>query len=179
MAIEDTSVSSGGAETVLWKGHSSQWVHFWYYLFCVVLAVGIVVAGVFTAGAALVGLVVPVGMWGVRWWMTKTTEYELTTQRFKTRSGILNRKLDELELFRVRDYGMDQPLMLRIFGLGNITMMTSDASSPTVALRAIADVESVREKLRSAVQTERDRRRVRALDMVDGEGRDHDHGALD
>jgi hypothetical protein len=48
-----------------------------------------------------------------------------------------------------------------------------------VALRAIADVEAVREKLRSAVQTERDRRRVRALDMVDGEGRDHDHGALD
>ena len=111
--------------------------------------------------------------------MTKTTEYELTTQRFKTRSGILNRKLDELELFRVRDYGMDQPLMLRIFGLGNITMMTSDASSPTVVLRAIADVEAVREKLRSAVQTERDRRRVRALDMVDGEGREHDHGALD
>jgi hypothetical protein len=31
-------------------------------------------------------------------------------------------------------------------------------------------VEAVREKLRSAVQTERDRRRVRALDMGDGEG---------
>ena len=32
--------------------------------------------------------------------MTKTTAYELTTQRLKITSGILNRKLDELELFR-------------------------------------------------------------------------------
>jgi uncharacterized membrane protein YdbT with pleckstrin-like domain len=177
MAIDDSSASTVSGETVLWKGHSSQWMHFWFYLICLVLAVGISVAGVFSGGMALVGLIVPAAMWGVRWWMTKTTEYELTTQRFKVRSGILNRKLDELELFRVRDYGMNQPIWLRVFGLGNITMMTSDASSPSVMLQAIADVEGVREKLRSAVQAERDRRRVRALDMVDGEG--NDHGMMD
>jgi len=178
MPIDDSTAPSAAAETVLWRGSSSQWMHFWYYLFCVVLAGGIVVAGVLSAGVALVGLVVPLGMWAVRWWLTRTTEYELTTQRFKKRSGILNRQLEELELFRVRDYGMDQPLFLRLFGLGNITMMTSDASSPTVVLQAIAEVEEVREKLRTAVQGERDRRRVRPLDMVDGDGHDHDHGAL-
>ena len=104
-------------------------------------------------------------MWIIRWWMTKSTSYELTTQRLKIASGIMNRKLDELELFRVKDYAMDQPLALRMVGLGNLTLITSDATSPTVAIRAIANVEEVREKLRTAVQSERDRKRVREMDV--------------
>jgi uncharacterized membrane protein YdbT with pleckstrin-like domain len=109
-------------------------------------------------------------MWVVRWWVTKCTSYELTTQRLKISSGVLNRKLDELELFRVKDYAMDQPLFLRILGLGNLTLVTSDASSPQVAIKAIPKVEDVREKLRTAVQAERDRKRVRELDVDGSEG---------
>jgi uncharacterized membrane protein YdbT with pleckstrin-like domain len=104
----------------------------------------------------------------VRWWITRTTVYELTTQRLKITRGILSRRLDELELFRVKDYAMDQPLLLRLVGLGNLTLVTSDASTPRIALRAIPGVQAVREKLRTAVQSERDRKRVRELD-VDGD----------
>ena len=99
--------------------------------------------------------------------------HDSSTQRLKIASGILNRKLDELELFRVKDYAMDQPLFLRMVGLGNLTLVTSDASTPTVAIRAIANVEDVREKLRTAVQSERDRKRVREMD-VDS----HDDGSV-
>lgn len=153
------------AETTLWKGHTSQWVHFWFYFFCILLA-GAAIGGVpFTAGLSAIGLVVPLLMWLIRWWVTKCTAYELTTQRLKISKGILNRKLDELELFRVKDYSMDQPLFLRLLGLGNLTMATSDVSSPTVEIKAIPNVEAVREMLRTAVQTERDRKRVRELDL--------------
>jgi uncharacterized membrane protein YdbT with pleckstrin-like domain len=93
--------------------------------------------------------------------------YELTSQRLRITRGILNRRLDELELYRVKDYVMEQPLLLRVFGLGNITVVTSDATTPTVALRAIAGATDVREKLRNAVQAERDRKRVRELDVDD------------
>jgi uncharacterized membrane protein YdbT with pleckstrin-like domain len=154
-------------ETELWKGHTSQWVHFWFYFFCILIAAGCIVGAVFSGGLAAIGLVVPLFMWIVRWWATRTTVYELTSQRLRKRSGILNRQVDELELFRVKDYAMEQPLMLRMLGLGNLTLMTSDASTPTVAIKAISGVEDVREKLRNAVQAERDRKRVRELD-VDG-----------
>jgi hypothetical protein len=60
---------------------------------------------------------------------------------------------------------MDQPLALRIVGLGNITIISSDPSTGAVVLRAIPDVEGVRETLRNAVQSERDRRRVREVDF--------------
>lgn len=158
------------AETTLWQGHTSQWVHFWYYFFCLLIAAGCVVGAAFTAGLSAFGLVIPLLMWVIRWWVTKCTSYELTTQRLKISSGILNRKLDELELFRVKDYAMDQPLFLRLLGLGNLNLVTSDASSPHVAIKAIPGVEDVREKLRTAVQAERDRKRVRELDVDGSEG---------
>jgi uncharacterized membrane protein YdbT with pleckstrin-like domain len=158
-------------ESELWTGYTSQWVHFWYYFFCVLLAVGCLVAAPFTGGLSAIGLVVPLVMWLVRWWMTKTTRYELTSQRLRRSSGILNRVVDELELFRVKDYSMEQPFFLRMMGLGNLKLVTSDATTPIVTISAIAQVESVRELLRNAVQAERDRKRVRQLDVdetVDG-----------
>ena len=154
-------------ESELWKGHTSQWVHFWFYLFCVILAAGCIAGVPFTGGLSAIGLVVPLVMWIARWWVTRTTHYELTSQRLRKTSGILNRTVDELELFRVKDYSMEQPFLLRMLGLGNLTLVTSDATTPTVSLKAIQSVQDVREKLRHAVQAERDRKRVRELD-VDG-----------
>jgi uncharacterized membrane protein YdbT with pleckstrin-like domain len=154
-------------ETELWRGHTSQWVHFWFYLFCILIAAGCIAGIPFTAGLSAIGLVVPLVMWIARWWVTRTTLYELTSQRLRRTTGILNRTVDELELFRVKDYAMEQPLLLRMLNLGNLTLVTSDASTPNVSIRAIANVQDVREKLRNAVQAERDRKRVRELD-VDG-----------
>ncbi len=171
MPADDTSSSSAQAENLLWSGHTSQWVHFWYYFFCLLLAVGIAVgatiAALPTGALSYLALLVPAFMWLIRWWVTKCTHYELTSQRLRIRTGILNKKVDELELFRVKDYTMEQPFLLRLVGLGNLTMITSDATSPTVAIRAIAGIETVREKLRQAVQSERDRKRVRQLDVDD------------
>ena len=77
-------------ETSLWKGHTSQWVHFWYYFICVILA-GAAIGGIpFTAGLSAAGLILPLIMWLIRWWITKSTSYELTTQRLKIATGILN-----------------------------------------------------------------------------------------
>ncbi len=166
--------ASAPVETSLWKGHTSQWVHFWYYFFCVIVAGAVgfaaTVTAPVTAGLSFLGLLLPLLMWVIRWWITKCTSYELTSQRLKIASGILNRKLDELELFRVKDYAMDQPFFLRLVGLGNLTLITSDATSPQVAIRAIPNVEEVREKLRTAVQNERDRKRVREMDLDSHDG---------
>jgi uncharacterized membrane protein YdbT with pleckstrin-like domain len=169
MPTEDAPISPAGAESMLWSGHTSQWVHFGYYFLCALLAAAIAVGATIlplpTGALSYAALIIPVIMWIIRWWVTKCTTYELTTQRLRIRSGVLNKKLDDLELYRVRDYSMEQPLLLRLVGLGNLTMITSDATTPTVAMKAIPDVEAVREKLRSAVQFERDRKRVRQLDV--------------
>lgn len=154
-------------EVSLWKGHPSQWVYFWFYALCVLLAAAALGGIPFTGGLSAIGLVLPLGMWLWRWFVNRATTYELTTQRLRILRGILNRRLDELELYRVKDYVLEQPIFLRMLGLGHITLVTSDATTPTVSLRAIGNAFDVREKLRTAVQIERDRKRVRELDVDD------------
>jgi uncharacterized membrane protein YdbT with pleckstrin-like domain len=110
-------------------------------------------------------LVIPLLLILWKWLEVKNTKYELTTQRLRTRYGILNKKTDEIELYRVRDYKLDEPFFLRIFSLGNIILQTSDKSHPTVMLKAITHGEDLREKLRTYVEECRTRKGVREVDF--------------
>jgi uncharacterized membrane protein YdbT with pleckstrin-like domain len=163
----DSLPPPAAVESALWTGHPSQWIHFWYYFFCLLLAAAALGGIPFTQGLSAIGLVLPLLMWVIRWWVTRTTVYELTSQRLKIRRGIFNRRLDDLELYRVKDYVLEQPILLRMISRGNLSLVTSDASTRNLLLHAIPDVEHVRELVRNAVQSERDRKRVRELDVDD------------
>jgi len=152
-------------EALLWRGRTSQWVNAGYFVLCVLIATAAVLLMPYTQQYSAIGIAVAALMGALRWWKTRSTEYELTTQRLKIRRGILNRRLDEMELYRVKDYVLDEPLLLRVLGLGHITIISSDPSTGAVSLRAVRDAEPIRERLRNAVQAERDRKRVRELDL--------------
>ncbi len=104
-----------------------------------------------------------VSLW--QWLVTKNTKYELTSQRLKTRHGVLNKTMDDLELYRIKDYKLDRPLWLRMFSLGNVILETSDLSHPTVTVRAIRNAEELRETMRKYVEARRDQKRVREIDF--------------
>jgi uncharacterized membrane protein YdbT with pleckstrin-like domain len=97
--------------------------------------------------------------------VVKNTKYELTTERLRMRHGVFSKHTDELELYRVRDYKLQQPFFLRIFSLGNIVLQTSDKSHPHVVLTAIPNGEDLREQLRTYVEECRTRKGVRELDV--------------
>lgn len=137
------------SETLLWQGKPSHLLNFWTYVFCLLLC----------------WLILPIfiALWSAI--KLKSTRYELTNQRLKVYSGVFNRNVDELELYRVRDYNLQQPFFLRLFGRSNIYLVTSDASSKNLALMGIENGQEVREQLRSAVEIRRVQRQVRTLDM--------------
>ncbi|HAX09962.1 MAG TPA: hypothetical protein DCX68_07935 [Marinobacter hydrocarbonoclasticus] len=121
--------------------------------------------GTFIVCGLLFFLVIPlfIALW--RWLEVKYTKYELTTQRLRTRYGVLNRKTNELELYRVRDYQLEEPFFLRLFSLGNVILRTSDRTSPVVTIRAIENGEELREKLRQYVEECRTHKGVREFDV--------------
>ncbi|MCE9518191.1 MAG: PH domain-containing protein [Verrucomicrobia bacterium] len=164
MTETTTPAPSSSSEVKLWQGNSSQWIHFWFYALCVVLAIGVVVL-TFMMPPALALMLIPVAMWFWRWWLTKTTVFTLTNERLLVTRGIITRHQDNLELYRVRDYCVKQPILLRMLGLGNLELLTSDTMTPNVVISAIRDVEGVREKLRTSVESARDRKRVRQMDV--------------
>ncbi len=139
-----------GDEQFVWEGRPSQIVNLGDFIVC----------------GLLCWLVLPlfVALW--RWLEVRCTRYEVTTQRFRVTRGVLNRRTDELELYRVKDTTFDQPLLLRLFSLANVLIASSDVSTPRAAIRGLPSEEArrLRETLRTSVERLRDRKRVREVD---------------
>ena len=87
---------------------------------------------------------------------------------------------EDLELYRVRDTRLEQNLWERMFGLGEIVLFTSDASTPEIHLHYIRDAGRVRELIRKLAEARRDAKRVRTFESGGGGHADlGGHDALD
>jgi uncharacterized membrane protein YdbT with pleckstrin-like domain len=155
-------------ESVVWKGGPSQWTNFWTLALCVVLAAAIVAGSILAVfPPLLIALVIPLGWAGWALLVLRCEVYELTEQRLRFSSGVFSRRIDEIELYRVKDSSVAQPFVLRLFGLGNVLVETSDRNQPQVCLAAVKDPVGVREHLRRQVERIRDSKRVREVDFDD------------
>jgi uncharacterized membrane protein YdbT with pleckstrin-like domain len=95
----------------------------------------------------------------------RSVHYRVTTQRVVVESGILNKRLDQTDLYRIHDYVVERPLGQRIVGTGNLLLQTVDRSTPAVRLEGLAtDVVALYERLRKATEAEKRKRGVRVLD---------------
>lgn len=94
----------------------------------------------------------------------KATIYTLTRSRLLVKSGILKRITDELELFRVRDFRLEEPIALMPFRLGNLILVTSDRTTPVITLKAIPELKKLHEVLRESVMQCWNIRGVREID---------------
>ena len=103
------------------------------------------------------GLLNPIESHAIHW--------ELTTERLRVVRGILSRSTEEVELTRVQDVAYEQSLAQRAFGIGTITVVGTDATSPTVVLHDVAEPETVKELIRQAVRDQRRRLRVRQVEV--------------
>ncbi|MCF6313266.1 MAG: PH domain-containing protein [Verrucomicrobiales bacterium] len=160
-------------ESVIWKSSPSQLLNLGTFTYALILIIGIGVGGAFFP-PAFAAMIIPVVWAGWKWLVVKSRVYELTTQRLRLYEGVFNRKIDEIELYRVKDTNIEQPFFLRMFGLGILNLETSDRSHPSVAIEAISDVATVREHVRKHVEKLRDQKRVREVDFEGGGDSDFD-----
>jgi len=102
------------------------------------------------------------------WLRLVTTKFKVTSRRVETEVGILAKKLDSLELWRVLDVKYDQSVLDRITGNASITLIGTDQSDPELRLHGLPDHRKLFEAVRDAVQDAR--QRGRPMEMVNGEG---------
>ena len=95
------------------------------------------------------------------WWplTVLTTRFELTSERLLVAKGILNRTLDEIELYRVRDVRLTKGILQRIVGLGTVHVGSNDGTG-TLAMPSIAASARVREAVRQASEESKRQRGV-------------------
>lgn len=94
------------------------------------------------------------------------TRYSLSEDRLFLSVGFLNIKDDEILLYRVRDIDTSRTLWQRIFGVGTITVMSSDKSMPTLVLKNVKDPMFVKELLHKQVEEMKIKRRVRVGEIM-------------
>ena len=101
------------------------------------------------------------------------TRYSLSDDRLFVSEGFLTIKDDEILLYRVRDIDTSRSLWQRLFGVGTVTVMSSDKTMPNLVLKNIKDPVMVKEMLHKQVEEMKIRRRVRFGEIM-GAGIDDD-----
>lgn len=67
----------------------------------------------------------------------KMTYYEITEERVEWSRGILDRRVDNLDMFRVVDLRLRRTLLDCIFGIGTVVLITTDKTDPEFAFEKI------------------------------------------
>ena len=88
------------------------------------------------------------------------TVYSLSEDRLFIESGVLNKKQDEIRLYRVLDVSLRRNLGQRIFGMGTIHICSSDKTMKDFDLVNILNVEDVKEMISEHVEEQREKKRV-------------------
>ena len=101
------------------------------------------------------------------------TRYQMSEDRLFLSQGFLNIKDDEVLLYRVRDIDTRRNLFQRLFGVGTITVLSSDKTSPSLVLKNIKDPMAVKELLHQRVEDMKLRRQIRVSELTNTQGEDH------
>jgi hypothetical protein len=136
--------SPSGDEQVLFAGYPA-----------LIRSAGEVALTIFTLGVALV----------VLYFKRRGQHYRVTTQRIVIEHGLLSKRMEQLDIYRITDYTVDVPFGQRMMGTGNLILKSLDPTTPELHLMGLkTDIRALYENLRRATESERQRRGVRVLD---------------
>ncbi|WHY84054.1 PH domain-containing protein [Neobacillus novalis] len=93
------------------------------------------------------------------------TKYRITNQRLIIEKGVFTKITNEIELFRVRDIQVKRNLVERIFGFGDITVLSTDHMNSVILLKNIKKSVEVKDIIRNAVMEQRNIQRLEIDDI--------------
>jgi membrane protein YdbS with pleckstrin-like domain len=79
----------------------------------------------------------------------RSTLYTVTNQRVMIETGLFSKHLGEIDLRLVDDTVFTQRFIQRMLGIGDVTMLSNDPTTPVQTLRGVNDPRSLRELIRS------------------------------
>jgi uncharacterized membrane protein YdbT with pleckstrin-like domain len=139
-------------EQTIWTGTSSPVKNFWLFVSCIFI------------------IPIPWAVWA--WLKTKNRIYTLTNERLIIRSGVFNVSTETLELYRVRDLQIHEPFWLRLWGLKNLHLCTTDNTTPEILIDYIPSALDLGTKFRQQIEICRQKKGVRefGIDLEHGPG---------
>lgn len=88
------------------------------------------------------------------------TKYSMNEERLFIEQGFLNKKEDEVRLYRIMDVSLSRSFGQRMFGVGTIHCCSADKSMKDFDILSIKNPKEVKEQLSELVEKQRDAKRV-------------------
>jgi membrane protein YdbS with pleckstrin-like domain len=79
----------------------------------------------------------------------RNTHYRISNQRIVIQHGVLSRSLEEIDMRSIDDIEFHQAFLERLFGIGDVFIVSTDKVAPKMALHGIRDPLKIRELIRS------------------------------
>ena len=95
------------------------------------------------------------------------TKYSIGDDRLFVETGFFTTKIDEVLQNRIRDISLTITLGQKLFGVGTVTVYSSDKSIPSLELKNIRKPREVKEILHKEVEAMKMKKRMRVNEILD------------
>jgi len=107
-------------------------------------------------------IVLPAVWLAVRAWLkTRAARYQLTSHRLVAVSGLVLKRIREIDLGSIREVTARQSLLGRVLECGDVSVVVADSEPPRVMLAGIKDPQTVRQVIKECSRTARENAGVR------------------
>jgi len=124
--------------------HDKQMPPWWVTLACVVIGILIMT---------------------IPWLLTKFIRYRISNYRIDYERGLLSKDIDTLELWHVEDINFHQSLLDRMLGVGTITVISHDDTTPRLQLKSLPKARPLFDQLKQRVIAVKRQRGVIKMDV--------------
>jgi membrane protein YdbS with pleckstrin-like domain len=106
----------------------------------------------------LISLIIPI-------LIVKSVRYRISNYRIDYERGILGKRIDTLELWHVEDIRFEQSFVDRLLGVGNLTVISHDDTTPKLTMNGIPNPRPLFETLKQRVIAVKRQRGVVKMDI--------------
>lgn len=97
---------------------------------------------------------------GYQYLYTITISWKITEEQLIYTRGVIARKVDYIELYRINDFSEYSSIIDRLFSLKNIRIVSTDQSTPELIIKGINITEDVLTDLRKKIELRKEIRRI-------------------
>jgi membrane protein YdbS with pleckstrin-like domain len=94
-----------------------------------------------------------------------TQEFKITTQTLDTRFGLLIKKHNTMDIWRIKDIQLRQGIFDRKFGTGTILVVSIDRTDGVLRMQGLPSAKQIYERLKDASFKRRAERKVTSIEL--------------
>lgn len=171
--ITDTSTSSqlselfdSGSSKVIYIRPKFRYVFIMSFLpmviYCSVFAAILYLPSVFDWAFIPLVVVLAASFLFIVWTLLRviTTSWTLSADQLCFKRGVIARRTDYLELYRVTDYIVRESVPERMLGLCSFYLISTDSSSPVMQIFGIPNIRGLQNEIRMRVEQQRQAKRI-------------------